>query len=213
MVCQALQLCSISLLVMLQQLYIIYQNGQLMNLDWGKNSTFILRQNLKLVPRDQCGHFSFHDGTNLNIFFGSSYNDPIFHDGRYNLIRNWTEAVHMPWSFNIDASVVQVMKYLWVVGGSKTCSKGLLTAKGSVNSYLWSISKNVWLTGPNVSHTNYEFINACALAMNATTVLFIGLSNSTSYGNRSTIPNDLTATYNFEVGAKSRLKMYFVHEK
>ena len=78
------------------------------------------------------------------------------------------------------------------------------TSKGSVNSYLWSIQKNVWLTGPNVSQTNYEFINACALALNATTVLFIGLSNSTSYGNRSYIPNDLTATYNFKVGGKSK---------
>ena len=78
------------------------------------------------------------------------------------------------------------------------------TSKGSVYSYLWSIPKNVWLTGPNVSQTNYEFINACALALNATTVLFIGLSNSTSYGNRSYIPNDLTATYNFEVGGKTK---------
>ena len=78
------------------------------------------------------------------------------------------------------------------------------TSKGSVYSYLWSIPKNVWLTGPNVSQTNYEFINACAIALNATTVLFIGLSNSTSYGNRSYIPNDLTATYNFEVGGKSK---------
>ena len=72
--------------------------------------------------------------------------------------------------------------------------------KGSANSYLWSIPKNEWLTGPNVSQTNYEFINACALALNATTVLFIGLSDSTNYGNRSHIPNDLTATYNFKVG-------------
>ena len=102
-----------------------------MNLDWGKNSTFILRQKLKLspkkfkIPMDQCGHFSFYDGAHLNIFFGSGYNEPIFHDARYNLIRNWTEAVDIPWSFNIDASVVQVGKYLWIVGGSKTCSKGL----------------------------------------------------------------------------------------
>ena len=72
--------------------------------------------------------------------------------------------------------------------------------KGSANSYLWSIPKNEWLTGPNVSQTNYEFINACALALNATTVLFIGLSDSTNYGNHSHIPNDLTATYNFKVG-------------
>ena len=84
-------------------------------------------------------------------------------------------------------------------------------SKGSANSYLWSIPKNVWLTGPNVSQTNYEFINACTLALNATTVLFIGLSNSTSYGNRSYIPNDLTATYNFEVGDKSKFMklLYF----
>ena len=95
-----------------------------MNLDWGKNSTFILTQKFK-IPMDQCGHFSFHDGTNLNIFFGSSYNEPIFHDARYNLMRNWTEAVDIPLSFNIDASVVRVWKYLWIVGGSKTCSKGL----------------------------------------------------------------------------------------
>ena len=78
------------------------------------------------------------------------------------------------------------------------------TSKGSVYSYLWSIPKNVWLTGPNVSQTNYEFINACAIALNATTILFIGLSNSSSYGNRSYIPNDLTATYNFEVGGKTK---------
>ena len=102
-----------------------------MHLDWGKNSNFIVRQKrkLKMIPMDQCGHFSFHDGTHLNIFFGSSYNKPIFHDARYNLIRNWTEAVNIPWSFNIDASVVQIMKYLWIVGGSKTCSKGLKIIK------------------------------------------------------------------------------------
>ena len=95
-----------------------------MNLDWGKNSTFILAQKFK-IPMDQCGHFSFHDGTNLNIFFGSGNTKPIFHDARYNLIRNWTEGVNIPWSFNIDASVVKIMNYLWIVGGSKECSKCL----------------------------------------------------------------------------------------
>ena len=78
-----------------------------------------------MIDMDQCGHFSFHDGTHLKIFFGSGKIKPILHDARYNLIRNWTEGVDIPWSFNIDASVVQVMKYLWIVGGSKTCSKGL----------------------------------------------------------------------------------------
>ena len=98
-----------------------------MHFEWRKDSTFILRQKrkLRIIPMDQCGYFPFHDGKHLNIFFGSGYNKPILHDARYNLIRNWTEGVDIPWSFNIDASVVQVMNYLWIVGGSKTCSKGL----------------------------------------------------------------------------------------
>ena len=74
---------------------------------------------------DQCGHFSFHDSTHLNIFFGSGHNKPILHDTRFNIIRNWTEGVDIPWSFNIDASVVQLKNYLWIVGGSEACSKGL----------------------------------------------------------------------------------------
>ena len=98
-----------------------------MHFEWRKDSTFILRQKrkLRIIPMDQCGYFPFHDGKHLNIFFGSGYNKPILHDARYNLIRNWTEGVDIPWSFNIDASVVQIMNYLWIVGGSKACSKGL----------------------------------------------------------------------------------------
>ena len=72
----------------------------------------------------------------------------------------------------------------------------------SKNSILWSIAKHAWLEGPAISNTNYIFINACALAINASSVLFVGLSTWDPWDywgfNSYNIPNNITAIYNFE---------------
>ena len=46
----------------------------------------------------------------------------------------------------------------------------------TTNSYLWVISKQSWLPGPQLPEPKPSFINACALAINSSAVLFIGLS-------------------------------------
>ena len=46
----------------------------------------------------------------------------------------------------------------------------------SLNSVLWSIPKHKWLDGPSIENTGYQFIHACAVAINVSSVLFIGLS-------------------------------------
>ena len=72
----------------------------------------------------------------------------------------------------------------------------------SKNSILWSVARHAWLEGPAISNTNYIFINACALAINASSVLFIGLSVWNPWDhlpiNLYFIPNNITAIYNFE---------------
>ena len=83
----------------------------------------------------------------------------------------------------------------------------------SSNSLMWSAPKHKWLKGPKTEKTKYRFINACALAINVSSVLFIGLSTNENIGhghfdydyelnmniNLDDTPNDITAIYNFEL--------------
>ena len=82
----------------------------------------------------------------------------------------------------------------------------------SLNSVLWSIPKHKWLEGPSIENTGYQFIHACAVAINVSSVLFIGLSEimkkpvytadghfmGTWDGLKRTA-NNITAIYNFEL--------------
>ena len=74
----------------------------------------------------------------------------------------------------------------------------------SSNSLIWSVPKHKWLKGPKIEKTKYRFINACALAINVSSVLFIGLSTNKNTGfdgfdNLKYTPNDITAIYNFKL--------------
>ena len=70
----------------------------------------------------------------------------------------------------------------------------------SSNSLIWSVPKHKWLKGPKIEKTKYRFINACALAINVSSVLFIGLSTNENTGiDGFDTPNDITAIYDFKL--------------
>ena len=72
----------------------------------------------------------------------------------------------------------------------------------NANSMLWSLSKKKWLNGPDyMKETNIRFGHTCAIAINKTAVLFIGLQQDANYyfaNNKDKVPNDIVITYNFE---------------
>ena len=47
--------------------------------------------------------------------------------------------------------------------------------KKSSSSQIWSLDKKKWTKGP-VLPSKYDFINSCALALNSSTVLFVGVN-------------------------------------
>ena len=47
--------------------------------------------------------------------------------------------------------------------------------KKSSSSQIWSLDKKKWTNGPVVP-SKYDFINSCALALNSSTVLFVGVN-------------------------------------
>ena len=110
-------------------MFVIYQDGKMIKLDWTKDNELYLAQKIsvnstmsKYDPlHPVCGHFPVHDGTHLNLFFGA-----IGHDGWK--CNNSLDYWHMPDSnipqrFNQDASSVGVGNYFWVFGGTKKCGK------------------------------------------------------------------------------------------
>ena len=71
--------------------------------------------------------------------------------------------------------------------------------KGIRHSQLWSLNRGKWLEGPSIP-PKYEFINACAVPLNSTTVIFVGVSITNIKITPETIdsiPNNLAITYNF----------------
>ena len=60
-------------------------------------------------------------------------------------------------------------------------------------SYVWSMSKKRWRTGPSIKPIKdwgLSFVNTCAISLNKTAVLFIGLVKN-SEGKRSLIDTSL----------------------
>ena len=65
---------------------------------------------------------------------------------------------------------------------------------------IWSLSKNKWLKGPDSPEHIFRFEHTCAIAINKTAVLFIGLYHDDILVNKNKIqvPNDIVIIYNFE---------------
>ena len=66
---------------------------------------------------------------------------------------------------------------------------------------MWSLNRGKWIDGPSIP-SKYEFINACAVPLNSTTVIFVGVSITNIKITPETIdslPNNLAMTYNFEL--------------
>ena len=64
---------------------------------------------------------------------------------------------------------------------------------------IWSLSKNKWLKGPDSPEHTFRFKHTCAIAINKTAVLFIGLYDDdilAKFDNQ--VPNDIVIIYNFE---------------
>ena len=115
--------------------------------------------------------------------------------------------------FTSDSSGVRFGHFYWIIGGY-TPSSGTLTpfwgwsvdvqiGQENKNSYLWSIKKRKWINGPEYPHsTNYTFKHTCALTLNASSVLFVGLLRMdlapVYLYDMYQYPNSYTAIYNFE---------------
>ena len=72
--------------------------------------------------------------------------------------------------------------------------------KGIRTSQLWSLNRGKWVEGPSIP-PKYELINACAVPLNSTTVLFVGVSLTNIKITPETIdsiPNNLVITYDFQ---------------
>lgn len=104
--------------MVVQNLYIIYQDGYTVDIELTKNLSFHLTQNVK-APNDKCGHFAVHDGLQLNIFFGSKGKKPKTYD--MFLHPNPSTEEGIPLEMCVDASSVQVGNHFWIVGGNDHC--------------------------------------------------------------------------------------------
>ena len=109
--------------------------------------------------------------------------------------------------FTPDSTHIRVGNFFWLIGGSISCSSPAAFFSSEVysindNSMLWSLSKKKWLNGPNyLWGTNLRFGHTCAVAINKTAVLFIGLRDDYKYyfaNNKAKVPNDNVIIYNFE---------------
>ena len=61
-------------------------------------------------------------------------------------------------------------------------------------SYLWSIKKKTWLSGPKVG--DFSFENACGVSLNSTSVLFIGAAKGPYFILEDNVE---TLIYNFDL--------------
>ena len=77
--------------------------------------------------------------------------------------------------------------------------------RGTNNSQIWSLSKQKWIPGPSYPK-GYFSLNSCAIALNYTAVLVIGLIPIPNqafdeiyiYTHIGSIPNHATLIYNFQ---------------
>lgn len=75
--------------------------------------------------------------------------------------------------------------------------------KASSNSQLWSISKQKWISGPSYPKGFYA-LNSCALALNSTAVIVIGLIPTNDFDSFHSdediglLQNTATVIYNFQ---------------
>ena len=84
--------------------------------------------------------------------------------------------------FMHDSTGIRFDKFFWIIGGDSTCDKKPagsfygIAGQGNKNSYLWHVDKNRWVKGPLYhKKINKTFHYSCALALNKSSILFIGL--------------------------------------
>ena len=94
------------------------------------------------------------------------------------------------------------------VMGPWTYPVSLLLRSGS--SQLWSLVKKKWIPGPEIPE-KYILWNTCSLALNSSTVLFVGARkmNGTEFGNDALFynPNNVTLSYDFKTN------LWFEHDQ
>ena len=112
--------------------------------------------------------------------------------------------------FSSDSSGVRFGHFYWIIGGCIPYSGTLSSpwedchfGQENKNSKLWSIKKRKWINGPEYPHsTKYTFRHTCALTLNASSILFIGLlrMDLPVYLNEmyDQYPNSYTVIYNFD---------------
>ena len=115
--------------------------------------------------------------------------------------------------FTPDSTHVRVGNFFWLIGGSISCSPLPLPPFSdqlygiNENSMLWSLSKKKWLNGPDYMKEHiFRFGHTCAVAINKTAVLFIGLQDDDKYyytNDKDKVPNDIVIIYNFEFNSWS----------
>ena len=109
--------------------------------------------------------------------------------------------------FTPDSTHVRVGNFFWLIGGSVHSSLSPISNEpivANTNSMIWSLSKNKWLNGPDYIHGTSQmhvpiiFGYTCAVAINKTAVLFIGLQDYSKSAFDELAPNDIVIIYNFE---------------
>ena len=82
----------------------------------------------------------------------------------------------------LDSTGVRFGNFFWIIGGDSSCNNGHtgsfyeFVGQGNKNSYLWQIDKKKWVKGPKYHNKiNKTFHYSCAVALNNSAILFIGL--------------------------------------
>ena len=102
--------------------------------------------------------------------------------------------------FNYDSTGVRFGQYFWLIGGTNQVNL-VWTSLRNKNSYLWSIQKKKWITGPKYPDLPLTFSYACPIVLNSTVILFIGLIMESDYFDDVDGPPKYTVTYDFETKA------------
>ena len=115
--------------------------------------------------------------------------------------------------FSLESTGVRFRNLFWIIGGHNSClgtspsafgwDVDVTKGQGNKHSYLWNIKKRKWIQGPEYAKiTHYTFKSTCALTLNASSVLFVGLLrlDLPVYLNEfyNQYPNSYTAIYNFD---------------
>lgn len=103
----------------------MYQDGLLLDLAWTRNKSFRIMAKARLekvAEQPYHGFFPMYTDDHLNLFFGNNSKSGVLYNQylKPTLIPNST----MPKQFCRDASMVQVGKVFWVLGGSYPCVSG-----------------------------------------------------------------------------------------